>query len=111
MARKKEPKTRSYMGREITKETVAFGTAGEFHRPGDFDPPPDALVTIKGKARFRSVKHTFLKGGKVQEAYVLVWDAQAFEVLDVEEMPEQMEIQDEEGAPPITAVPDLEEGE
>jgi hypothetical protein len=84
---------RRYMGRPITKETIAFGIGGTLVKDDGFpELPARAILDLRLKAEFDNVKHTFLEKGGVQETLILTIDASSVEVLGVEEQPEQVEL-------------------
>jgi len=85
-------KQRTFMGRRIVKETVAFGVGGQLVREDGFpELPPHAIVEFRAKADFDNVKHKFLDRG-VEEILILTIDTKSFEVLGIEEQPEQEEL-------------------
>lgn len=86
-------KKRRFMGRAITKETVALGTAGQITREDGFpELPARARVHFEAWAAFDNVKHKFLEKGGVEETLILTIETHTFSVLDVEEAPEQEEL-------------------
>lgn len=82
---------RQFMGREISKEVIALGTAGMIER-GPEELPPRSLVHFAAQATASSIKHKFLEDGTVEEMTVLTILADTFEVLDVEKAHEQPEL-------------------
>lgn len=101
---------KTYMGREVARETIAFGSGGQIDRDGQPAMPPKSVVTLRLKATMDSVKHKFLDDGTVQEITTLVIDGNTVEVLEVAE-PEadgdQLKLGEE---PAPTAGPDAPQG-
>ena len=81
----------TFKGRRVTRETVALGIGGQIERR-DADLPPDAIVTFRAAAKVSSVRHKFLPRKKVEEQTVLTIIPASFEVLEVSEGVEEVEL-------------------
>jgi hypothetical protein len=77
------------MGEAIVKETIALGIGGSITRGDGFpDLPKRARVKFSAYADYENVKHKFLEKGGVEETLILTIEAATFEVLSVEDKPQ-----------------------
>lgn len=99
---------KTYLNREVTRETIALGTGGQIDRDGKPEMPPKSVVTIQAKATTDSIKHKFLDDGTIHEILTLSIDTATFEVLDVQQPVEPAQLKLGEESEPAASSGDPE---
>ena len=96
---------KTFRGRTVSKELFSIGIAGQLTRTDDMpETPGESLVEFKATGRVGAIKHKFLEGGTVEESTILTIDPASFEILGVEEKPEDPQLPLEDGGT-VTQLP------